>query len=172
MSSCLKLPNSCNKQTHLHWDSESAFSQLNPGHIGQNLTSNAVTTDLVVCFAVFPDDLYPVQHVLPVLRLQQVFTEILGGQSQGMLSLGLTVCNVHQAAPDADWLFILGSSADHTPTKQGLPLVFIDEEWLGTEHRKDSLPRTHATSHLLWRKDEMWCESSVALNAFLPSITF
>ncbi len=130
------------------------------------MTGEGVSSHLAVRLAVLPDDLYPVQHVLPVLRLQQVFAEVLGGQPQGMFSFGLAVRDVHQAAPDADRLLVLGRTSDRGPSKHRLPLVLIEEERVGAKHRKDSLPRTHAAAHLLRRTDEIWCESLPALNVF------
>lgn len=109
----------------------------------ENLPGKSVFSDLVVYLAVLPDDLYPIQHVLPVLRLQQVLTEVLGGQPEGVLSFGLAVRDVHQAALDADRLLILGSA------KHRLPLILVEEQRLGAKNRKDTLPRTHGAAYLL-----------------------
>lgn len=117
--------------------------------VSEHLTGQVAPSDLAACLAVLSDDLDPVQHVLTVLRLQQVLAEVLGGQAQGVLSFGLTVRDVHQAAPDADWLLVLGRTSDRGPTEHRLPLVLVEEERMGAKHREHSLPRTHATAHLL-----------------------
>lgn len=126
-----------------------------------------MSSDLTVCLAVLPDDLYPVQHVLPVLRLQQVLAEVLGGESQGVLSFGLAVRDVHQAAPDADRLLVLRRAADRGPAKHRLPLVLVEEQRMGAKHRKDPLPRTHTAAHLLWRKEEVSSEGLLAFHSGL-----
>lgn len=87
-----------------------------------------MSSDLVVRLAVLPDDLYPVQHVLSVLRLQQVLTEVLCGQPQGVLPFGLTVCDVHQTAPDTDWLVVISRTANRGTPEHCLPLVLVEEE--------------------------------------------
>lgn len=87
-----------------------------------------MSSDLVVRLAVLPDDLYPVQHVLPVLRLQQVLTEVLRGQPQGVLTLGFTVGNVDQAATDADWRMFILAGPRPSPVKDGFSLVLVEEK--------------------------------------------
>lgn len=115
----------------------------------ENLPGKSVFSDLVVYLAVLPDDLYPIQHVLPVLRLEQVLTEVLGGQPEGVLSFGLAVCDVHQAALDADRLLILGRTSNCGSAKHRLPLILVEEQRLGAKNRKDTLPRTHGAAYLL-----------------------
>lgn len=137
------------------------------GTTAENLAGVGVNSDLAVRLAVLSDDLYPIQHVLPVLRLQQVLTEVLGSQSEGVFSFCLAVCNVHQAAPDADWLLILSRTSNRGSAKHRFPLVFVEEQRLGAKNRKDPLPRTHAAAYLLWRKEEMWCDPRMCF----PSLT-
>lgn len=116
--------------------------------------TGVVTSDLTVRLGVLPDDLDPVQHVLAVLRLQQVFAEVLRGESQRVLPLGLAVCDVHQAATDADWLLVLRAAADRGAAKHRLPLVLVEEQRMGTQDREDPFPWTHAAADLL-RRDMM-----------------
>ena len=142
MRACLEKPSSC-KQTHRHYDSELLLQSKKAKFKG-------VLPDLAVRLAALPDDLYPVQHVLPVLCLQQVLAEVLGGQSQGMLSFSLAVCNIHQAAPDIDWLLLFGVSNGCT-VEHCLPLVLVEEKRIGAKNRKNPLPRTH----LLLSKEDM-----------------
>lgn len=113
------------------------------------MNDEGASSDLTVRLAVLPDDLDPIQHVLPIFGLQQVLAEVLGGQPQSVFSFGLAVSDVHQAAPDADWLLVFGASAKGGPSEYSLPLVLVEEERMGAEHRKYSLPRTHTAANFL-----------------------
>lgn len=107
-------------------------------------TGEAVTSDLAVRLAALSDDLDPLQHVVSVLRLQQVLAEVLRGEPQGVLPLGLAVRDVHQAAPDVDGLLVHRGAAEHR-----LPLVLVEEQGVGAEDRIDPLPRPHAAADFL-----------------------
>lgn len=108
-----------------------------------------VSSDLAVHLVGLSDDLYPAQHVLPVLCLQQVLAEVLGGQPQGMLALGLAVRDVHQAAPDVDRLLVLCRAFNRGAAKKRLPLVLVEEQRMGVENGVHPLPRPYPTSDFL-----------------------
>ncbi len=113
-----------------------------------------LNSHLVVSLAVFTDDPNPLQHVLSVLRLQQVFTEVLCVQPKRVFVLRFAVSNVHKAAPDADWLFLFGPTSQHHPFEHCLSLVFVEEQRVGPKHGKHPPPRPDGTTHLLQEREK------------------
>lgn len=111
---------------------------------------------LAVSPALLPDSLDPGHHVLLVLRLQQVLAEVLCGEPQGVLPFGVPVGDVHQTSWEADGWAVLQPAAWPGCLQHSLSLVFVEEEWVGTKHREDTLPRSQATSCFLPRG---WADS-------------
>ena len=105
-------------------------------------------THLGVGLAALSDGSYPGQHVVPVLGLQQVLTEVLRGEAEGVLPLGLAVGDVHQAARQADgWLVVLAGRPG--AVEHRLPLVLVEEQRMGAQDGEDALPRPHAAAQFL-----------------------
>lgn len=111
----------------------------------------SMRSNLIVGLAVLPDDPDPGQHVVPVLSLQQVLTEVLCGEPQGVLTFGFTVGDVNQTAADADRGVLVLAGTCPRPVKDRLSLILVEEEQIGTEHGEDAFPRPHATSNFLRR---------------------
>lgn len=101
---------------------------------------------LALSLAILPDDFDPGQHVVPILCLKEIFTEVSGRQPEDVLPLGLAVGNVHQARSDADWLLLLtlGRGVGH-----GLPPVLAEVEGVGAENGEDALPLPDAPTNFL-----------------------
>lgn len=106
-------------------------------------------SDLVVRLAVLSDDPDPGEHVVPVLGLEQVLTEVLGGQPQSVLTLGFAVGDVNQATADADWRMLVLAWAGPRPMKDGCPLVLVEEERMGSQYGENTLPGPHAAADFL-----------------------
>lgn len=148
MSACLEKPISC---THTQTKRQCTLESEHVHTYTPPSTDPALVWHfhLVVDLAVLPDDLDPGQHVVPALGLQQVLAEVLRGQSQRVLALGLAVGDVDEAAADADGRMFVLARAGAGAVQHRLPLVLVEEEGMGAQHGEDAFPGSDAAAHFL-----------------------
>lgn len=102
--------------------------------------------------AVLPDRSDPAQHVIPVLSLKEIFTEVSGGQPEHVPPLGLAVGDVHQAGADADGRrLVLTCAGRRSPRRRrpGLPPLLAQGERARPQRGVHPLPLAQAAARFL-----------------------
>lgn len=102
--------------------------------------------------AVLSDCSDPAQHVIPILSLKEIFTEVSGGQPEHVPPLGLAVGDVHQAGADADGRrLVLTCDGRRRPCRRrpGLPPLLAQREGARPQRGVHPLPLAQAAARFL-----------------------
>lgn len=102
--------------------------------------------------AVLSDRSDPAQHVIPVLSLKEIFTEVSGGQPEHVPPLGLAVGDVHQAGADADGRRLVLTCDGRRPRRccrPGLPPLLAQREGARPQRGIHPLPLAQAAARFL-----------------------